>query len=83
MVVSQLDLKEVERKIAQHTAKLQGVDLSRTMQHVSQEKQEVQHRLDTSMSTLPLNITHTCHGRNTTWVLREVYTHQNSFLIDS
>lgn len=44
----QLDLKEVERKIAQHSAKLQGVDLSRTIQQVSQEKQEIQHRLDTS-----------------------------------
>lgn len=43
-----MDLKEVERKIAQHAAKLQGVDLSRTIQQVSQEKQEVQHRLDTS-----------------------------------
>lgn len=44
----QMDLKDVERKIAQHAAKLQGVDLSRTMQQVSQEKQETQHRLDTS-----------------------------------
>lgn len=44
----QMDLKEVERKIAQHSAKLQGVDLSRTVQQVSQEKQEIQHRLDTS-----------------------------------
>lgn len=43
-----MDLKEVERKIAQHSAKLQGVDLSRTIQQVSQEKQEIQHRLDTS-----------------------------------
>lgn len=47
----QLDLKEVERKIAQHSAKLQGVDLSRTIQQVSQEKQEIQHRLDTSECT--------------------------------
>uniref|UniRef100_A0A8C2ARY0 RAD50 homolog, double strand break repair protein n=1 Tax=Cyprinus carpio TaxID=7962 RepID=A0A8C2ARY0_CYPCA len=45
----QLDLKDVERKIAQHAARLQGVDLSRTMQQVSQEKQETQHRLDTSI----------------------------------
>lgn len=44
----QMDLKEVDRKIAQHSAKLQGVDLSRTIQQVSQEKQEIQHRLDTS-----------------------------------
>lgn len=50
----QLDLKDVERKIVQHTAKLQGVDLSRTMQHVSQEKQEVQHRLDTTCSKMEL-----------------------------
>lgn len=54
LVVLQLDLKDVERKIAQHTVKLQGVDLSRTMQHVSQEKQELQHRLDTSMTTKQL-----------------------------
>lgn len=46
--LSQMDLKEIDRKIAQHGAKLQGVDLSRTMQQVSQEKQEIQHRLDTS-----------------------------------
>ena len=44
----QLDLKEVDRKIAQQEARLQGVDLSRTLQQVSQEKQETQHRLDTS-----------------------------------
>lgn len=44
----QLDLKEVDRKIAQQTAKLQGVDLTRTIQQVSQEKQETQHKLDTS-----------------------------------
>ena len=44
----QLDLKEVDRKIAQQEARLQGVDLSRTVQQVSQEKQETQHRLDTS-----------------------------------
>ncbi len=43
-----MDLKEVERKIAQHAAKLQGVDLTRTIQQVSQEKQETQHKLDTS-----------------------------------
>lgn len=47
----QMDLKEVERKIAQHAAKLQGVDLTRTIQQVSQEKQETQHKLDTSKMT--------------------------------
>ncbi|XDV39290.1 hypothetical protein PO909_008547, partial [Leuciscus waleckii] len=50
----QLDLKDVERKIAQHAAKLQGVDLSRTMTQVSQEKQETQHRLDTTCSKIEL-----------------------------
>lgn len=50
----QLDLKDVERKIAQHAARLQGVDLSRTMQQVSQEKQETQHRLDTTCSKIEL-----------------------------
>ncbi|XP_065143320.1 DNA repair protein RAD50 [Paramisgurnus dabryanus] len=50
----QLDLKDVERKIAQHAAKLQGVDLSRSMQQVSQEKQETQHRLDTICSKVDL-----------------------------
>lgn len=44
----QMDLKEVERKITQHAAKLQGIDLTRTIQQVSQEKQETQHKLDTS-----------------------------------
>lgn len=47
----QMDLKEVERKIAQQAAKLQGVDLTRTVQQVSQEKQETQHMLDTSKMT--------------------------------
>lgn len=47
----QMDLKEVDRKIAQHAAKLQGVDLTRTIQQVSQEKQETQHKLDTSKMT--------------------------------
>uniref|UniRef100_A0A672RD12 RAD50 double strand break repair protein n=1 Tax=Sinocyclocheilus grahami TaxID=75366 RepID=A0A672RD12_SINGR len=50
----QLDLKDVERKISQHAARLQGVDLSRTMQQVSQEKQETQHRLDTTCSKIEL-----------------------------
>lgn len=47
----QMDLKELERKIAQHASKLQGVDLTRTTQQVSQEKQETQHKLDTSKMT--------------------------------
>ncbi|KAG9490790.1 hypothetical protein GDO78_006233 [Eleutherodactylus coqui] len=38
--------RDVERKIAQHATKLQGVDLSRTVQQVNQEKQEKQHKLD-------------------------------------
>lgn len=46
-----MDLKELERKIAQHASKLQGVDLTRTTQQVSQEKQETQHKLDTSKMT--------------------------------
>ncbi|KAK2873085.1 hypothetical protein Q8A67_022982 [Cirrhinus molitorella] len=50
----QLELKGVERKILQHAAKLQGVDLSRTMQQVSQEKQEKQQCLDTICSKIEL-----------------------------
>uniref|UniRef100_A0A3Q3GJ44 RAD50 homolog, double strand break repair protein n=1 Tax=Labrus bergylta TaxID=56723 RepID=A0A3Q3GJ44_9LABR len=49
-----MDLREVERKVAQHAAKLQGVDLTRTIQQVSQEKQETQHKLDTSSSKMEL-----------------------------
>ncbi|KAM9847048.1 DNA repair protein RAD50 isoform 2-T2 [Aulostomus maculatus] len=49
-----MDLKEVERKIAQHAAKLQGLDLTRTIQQVSQEKQETQHKLDTTSSKMDL-----------------------------
>uniref|UniRef100_A0A667YI07 RAD50 double strand break repair protein n=1 Tax=Myripristis murdjan TaxID=586833 RepID=A0A667YI07_9TELE len=49
-----MDLKDVERKIAQQAAKLQGVDLTRTIQQVSQEKQETQHRLDTTSSKMEL-----------------------------
>uniref|UniRef100_A0A3Q3FJ57 RAD50 homolog, double strand break repair protein n=1 Tax=Kryptolebias marmoratus TaxID=37003 RepID=A0A3Q3FJ57_KRYMA len=49
-----MDLKELERKIAQHSAKLQGVDLTRTIQQVSQEKQETQHKLDTTSSKMEL-----------------------------
>ncbi|XP_077449120.1 DNA repair protein RAD50 [Stigmatopora argus] len=49
-----MDLKEAERKIAQNAAKLQGVDLSRTIQQVSQEKQETQLKLDTASSKMEL-----------------------------
>nr|XP_057943942.1 DNA repair protein RAD50 [Doryrhamphus excisus] len=49
-----MDLKEVERKIAQNAAKLQGVDLTRTIQQVSQEKQETQLKLDTTSSKMEL-----------------------------
>ncbi|XP_058484046.1 DNA repair protein RAD50 [Solea solea] len=49
-----MDLKEVERKIAQQAAKLQGVDLTRTIQQVSQEKQETQHKIDTTSSKMEL-----------------------------
>ncbi|XP_077122070.1 DNA repair protein RAD50 isoform X2 [Ranitomeya variabilis] len=42
----QMELRDVERKIAQHATKLHGVDLSRTVQQVNQEKQEKQHNLD-------------------------------------
>uniref|UniRef100_P70388-2 Isoform 2 of DNA repair protein RAD50 n=2 Tax=Mus musculus TaxID=10090 RepID=P70388-2 len=51
----QMELKDVERKIAQQAAKLQGVDLDRTVQQVNQEKQEKQHRLDTVTSKIELN----------------------------
>ncbi|XP_029030589.1 DNA repair protein RAD50 [Betta splendens] len=49
-----MDLKEVERKIAQQAAKLQGVDLTRTVQQVSQEKQETKYKLDTTSSKIDL-----------------------------
>ncbi|KAF3705641.1 DNA repair protein RAD50 [Channa argus] len=49
-----MDLKEVERKIAQQATKLQGVDYTRTIQQVSQEKQETQHKLDTTSSKMEL-----------------------------
>uniref|UniRef100_A0A8D3EEJ8 RAD50 homolog, double strand break repair protein n=1 Tax=Scophthalmus maximus TaxID=52904 RepID=A0A8D3EEJ8_SCOMX len=49
-----MDLKDVERKIAQQAAKLQGVDLTRTIQQVSQEKQETQHKIDTTSSRMEL-----------------------------
>lgn len=42
-----MELKDVERKIALQAAKLQGVDLDRTVQQVNQEKQEKQHKVDT------------------------------------
>ncbi|XP_054586683.2 DNA repair protein RAD50 isoform X2 [Nothobranchius furzeri] len=50
----QMDLKELERKIPQLATKLQGVDLTRTIQQVSQEKQETQHKLDTTSSKMEL-----------------------------
>ncbi|XP_043925133.1 DNA repair protein RAD50 [Protopterus annectens] len=43
----QMELRDVERKIAQQATKLQGVDMSRTMQQVNQEKQENKHHVDT------------------------------------
>ncbi|KAJ8266800.1 hypothetical protein GJAV_G00134820 [Gymnothorax javanicus] len=49
-----LDLRDVEKKIAQQAARLQGVDLSRTIQQVNQEKQETQHQLDTISSKMEL-----------------------------
>ncbi|MBN3315434.1 RAD50 protein, partial [Atractosteus spatula] len=49
-----MDLKDVERKIAQQATKLQGIDLSRTVQQVNQEKQETQHKLDTTSSKIEL-----------------------------
>uniref|UniRef100_A0A8C4MR49 RAD50 double strand break repair protein n=1 Tax=Equus asinus asinus TaxID=83772 RepID=A0A8C4MR49_EQUAS len=51
----QMELKDVERKIAQQAAKLQGLDLDRTVQQVNQEKQEKQHKLDTVSSKIELN----------------------------
>ena len=45
-----MELKDVERKIAQQAAKLQGLDLDRSVQQVNQEKQEKQHKLDTGKS---------------------------------
>uniref|UniRef100_A0A452QM66 Zinc-hook domain-containing protein n=1 Tax=Ursus americanus TaxID=9643 RepID=A0A452QM66_URSAM len=51
----QMELKDVERKIAQQAAKLQGLDLDRTVQQVNQEKQEKQHKLDTVSSKMELN----------------------------
>nr|XP_014352959.1 PREDICTED: DNA repair protein RAD50 [Latimeria chalumnae] len=50
----QLELRDVERRIAQQAAKLQGVDVSRTVQQVNQEKQETQHKLDTVSGKIEL-----------------------------
>ncbi|XP_066053069.1 DNA repair protein RAD50 isoform X2 [Chamaea fasciata] len=50
----QTDIRDVERKIAQQEAKLLGVDLSRTMLQVSQEKQEKKHLWDTVTSRIEL-----------------------------
>ncbi|XP_074865462.1 DNA repair protein RAD50 [Carettochelys insculpta] len=51
----QTDLRDVERKIAQQATKLKGVDLSRTVLQVSQEKQEKNHLLDTVTGKIELN----------------------------
>ncbi|NWX38889.1 RAD50 protein, partial [Steatornis caripensis] len=51
----QTDIKDVERKIAQQEAKLLGVDLSRTVLQVSQEKQEKKHLWDTVTGKIELN----------------------------
>ncbi|NXA74726.1 RAD50 protein, partial [Thryothorus ludovicianus] len=50
----QTDIRDVERKIAQQEAKLLGVDLSRTVFQVSQEKQEKKHLWDTVTSKIEL-----------------------------
>ncbi|KAM9311342.1 DNA repair protein RAD50 [Gastrophryne carolinensis] len=42
----QMELRDVERRIAQQATKLQGIDLNRTVQQVNHEKQEKQHSLD-------------------------------------
>nr|XP_009677338.1 PREDICTED: DNA repair protein RAD50 [Struthio camelus australis] len=51
----QTDIRDVERKIAQQAAKLLGVDLSRTVLQVSQEKQEKKHLWDTVTGKIELN----------------------------
>uniref|UniRef100_A0A8D0L6W6 RAD50 double strand break repair protein n=1 Tax=Sphenodon punctatus TaxID=8508 RepID=A0A8D0L6W6_SPHPU len=51
----QTDLRDVERKIAQQTPKLQGVDLSRTVQQVNQEKLEKKHLWDIVTGKIELN----------------------------
>ncbi|KAJ7404693.1 DNA repair protein RAD50 [Pitangus sulphuratus] len=50
----QIDIRDVERKIAQQEAKLLGVNLSRTVQQVSQEKQEKKHSWDTVTGKIEL-----------------------------
>ncbi|XP_068061771.1 DNA repair protein RAD50 [Anomalospiza imberbis] len=54
----QTDIRDVERKIAQQEAKLLGVNLSRTVLQVSQEKQEKKHLWDTVTSKIELNQKH-------------------------
>ncbi|KAL7989173.1 hypothetical protein Chor_011839 [Crotalus horridus] len=49
--------QDVERKIAQQAARLQGVDLGRTLLQVSQEKQEKKHQWDTVTSKIELKQT--------------------------
>ncbi|NXF71913.1 RAD50 protein, partial [Sclerurus mexicanus] len=51
----QADIRDVERRIAQQEAKLLGVDLSRTVLQVSQEKQEKKHLWDTVTGKIELN----------------------------
>ncbi|NXH74060.1 RAD50 protein, partial [Hydrobates tethys] len=51
----QTDIRDVERKIAQQEAKLLGVNLSRTVLQVSQEKQEKKHLWDTVTGKIELN----------------------------
>ncbi|NWV28552.1 RAD50 protein, partial [Origma solitaria] len=51
----QTDIRDVERKLAQQEAKLLGVDLSRTVLQVSQEKQEKKHLWDTVTGKIELN----------------------------
>ncbi|NXF06396.1 RAD50 protein, partial [Smithornis capensis] len=50
----QTDIRDVDRKIAQQEAKLLGVDLSRTVLQVSQEKQEKKHLWDTVTGKIEL-----------------------------
>ncbi|NWS06032.1 RAD50 protein, partial [Motacilla alba] len=51
----QTDIRDVERKIAQHETKLVRVNLSKTVLQVSQEKQEKKHLWDTVTSKIELN----------------------------
>ncbi|NWX08712.1 RAD50 protein, partial [Caloenas nicobarica] len=51
----QADIRDCERKIAQQEAKLLGVDLSRSVLQVSQEKQEKKHLWDTVTGKIELN----------------------------